>query len=62
MDKLRELQNNLEEFKASLFPLTIMEEDFIEKIYKPFSDLLKELGLNNDPLDYIVDEGQEYDG
>ena len=39
----------------------LLEEEFIEKIYKPFTELLKDLGLNNGH-DYIVDEGEEYDG
>lgn len=60
MDKLQELQNNLDAFKASLFPVSMMEEEFIERIYKPFTELLKELGLR-EPSGYIVDEGEEFE-
>ena len=71
MDKLQQLQKNLDEFKASVYTpifedkcayrlrIVIMVKNFEEKIHKPFTELLKELGLNENPTDYII--GEEYD-
>ena len=73
MDKLQQLQNNLDELRDYMMKPIVDEVNplrgrvitiamnYYEKIHKPFTELLKELGLNENPTDYIIDEGEEYD-
>lgn len=54
MDKLTQLQKNLDEFWDRVngerielaHSLEQLRGDYHDKIYKPFTELLKELGLN----------------